>query len=138
MNKKELMMESPQKKKMVVIDDDPIFHAILEAVAGYEGFEYEGYESLDEMGTFARLRDYDIAVLDYSMPVMTGVEIAEYIDVFFEGLPVLLISSENLLSAKNQPRWPGCIVEFRNKIVGVGGIIDAAKSILARPAEGVF
>jgi len=116
-------------KRMVVIDDDPVFLNIMAAAAKYAGIEHESFGSLDEMGTFTRLGDYDIAVLDYSLPAMTGVEIAEYIDIFFDRLPVILVSgSKGVLQAEND--LPDCIREFKPKDDGIYGIIKAAKAIL--------
>jgi DNA-binding response OmpR family regulator len=118
---------------MVIIDDDPNFLDVMATAAAYEGIDAETFSSLDEMGTLARLGDYDLAVLDYSLSSMTGIEIAEYIDIFFDRLPVILVSASDS-ALRVEDHWPDCIRDFKPKAEGVPSIIGSAKDVLENRA----
>lgn len=126
------MMQAPtveKKPKIAIIDDDPDFCGIFSAIANHEGIDHETFSSLDEMGNFTNLKNYDLVVVDYTLPNMTGVEIAEYIDIFFGDIPVILISaSDSVKYSKNE--WPGCIRQFKQKKYGVAPIIQSTLQLL--------
>ena len=84
------------KKGILVIDDDPIFRDLIRTVGQALKLPVTTVASLEEMPSFAALKDYDIAIIDFKLERFCGIEIAEYVDVFFKNLPVLIISSENL------------------------------------------
>ena len=76
-------------------------------------------------------RDYDVVILDYYLESFKGPEIAEYVDVFFSHLPVVVISSSDI-SEKERQAWPTCIRRFMNKTNGPHAILDGALELLAQ------
>ena len=114
-----------RKRGVLLIDDDPQFRALFLALAKAQGIPARAYPSLSDMTSFAELRNYDVAVLDYYLQSFKGPEIAEYIDVFFSELPVIVISGGEL-GAVDKQIWPDCIRQFVPKSQGPYEIIKAA------------
>ena len=117
--------------KMLVIDDDVAFGRLLAAIGSARGFRSEHFSSLMDLGYFARIKDFDVAILDFYLETVRGDEIATYVDTFFCDTPVIIISSENF-HLKADYKWPNSVKEFLHKKVGPERIIDAAAKIVAR------
>jgi len=113
--------------KIVLIDDDPIFLNLMEFAAEKAGFEVESYASLGELGHLGSIKKFDLAIVDYQLEQMTGVEIAEYFSVFFADIPLILVSAnreENL----DKTKWPKSITRFVSKHEGFSEVLNAARS----------
>jgi FixJ family two-component response regulator len=120
-----------RKRGVLLIDDDPQFCALVLGLARAMGIPARAYPSLSEMTTFAELRNYDVAILDYYLQSFKGPEIAEYIDVFFSELPVVVISGGDLGEIDCNV-WPECIRQFVSKQSGPYAIISAAVNALKK------
>jgi DNA-binding response OmpR family regulator len=116
------------KKGILVIDDDPTFRDLIRTVGQALKLPVTTVASLEEMPSFAALKDYDIAIIDFNLESFCGIEIAEYVDVFFKSLPVLIISSENLDPAAAN-RWPSCIKKFVHKSFGPFAILHRSMNL---------
>ncbi len=119
-----------QKKGILLIDDDEFFRSLFKHVAESLGVPVTVHSSLAEMNSFAALQDFDVAVLDYYLESFTGSEIAEYVEVFFRELPVIVISGGNIES-NDQRVWPTCIRRFVPKAAGPYAIVDRALDAVA-------
>ena len=115
--------------KIALIDDDPDFRRLMSVCGKSMGFDIDTYASLEEMGSFARLDNYDLALVDYYLEKLHGVEIAEYIDIFFPELPVILVSGDDL-APRSRTLWPRCIKKFLVKGLGPYAIFNRAKQLL--------
>lgn len=120
---------SVRSRKIVLIDDDPSFCNIMQSFALMRELDLDSFESLEDMGSIGRLSQYDLAIVDYDLGVMNGVEIAEYLPVFFDKMPMILVSGK---TRENEPisLWPDCIKRFVHKDEGPDKILDAAVSCL--------
>ncbi len=116
------------KKGILVIDDDPTFRDLIRTVGQALKLPVTTVASLEEMPSFAALKDYDIAIIDFNLERFCGVEIAEYVDVFFKSLPVLIISGENL-DPTPASRWPSCIKKFVHKSFGPYAILQRSMKL---------
>jgi DNA-binding NtrC family response regulator len=123
--------KSEPKMKMLIIDDDPSFGMVLQAVAQSQGFYTHYVTSLLDLGSFARIKEFDVAVIDYYLGNLRGDEIAEYVDMFFQNIPVLIVSS-NSFSNQDIEKWPSCVRRFVSKSEGPVKIIDKVKRVLER------
>lgn len=121
----------PLRDKLLVIDDDRTFGAIMTTVAKAKGFEPFYFTSLIEMGSFARIRDFDLAIIDYYLGSLRGDEIAEYVDTFFRDIPVMIVSSQDF-QPEEISEWPVSVRKFCSKLEGPDAIIETARSILKR------
>jgi len=118
-----LVKRAPEK--MLVIDDDPAFGQIMKALAEARGIQCDWVPSLESLGRVGRVGDYDLAILDYFLERFTGGEIAEYVDVFFSKIPVVIVSSRPDIHAQ-QRNWPKCVRLFVDKATGARSILDLA------------
>jgi DNA-binding response OmpR family regulator len=122
---------TPSRDKLLVIDDDRAFGAIMTVVAKQKGFEPHYFTSLIEMGSFARIRDFDLAIIDYYLGSLRGDEIAEYVDTFFRDIPVMIVSSQEFQNEQIE-EWPASVRKFVSKMEGPDAIIETARGILKR------
>lgn len=117
--------------KIVVIEDDQSTGEMLAALAREEGFECDHYTSLADMGSFAHLKNYDLAIIDYYLESLRGDEIAEYVDTFFHDIPVVIISAKDF-NEEEAKRWPQPVKQFVSKTEGAPKIIATARAVLER------
>lgn len=120
--------------RILFVDDDNLFGKLLTYVGEKKGFNIDYYESLDEMGSFANLANYQLVIIDYFLDAMSGLEIAEYVDVFFPHIPVVLVTASHHLVDK-ETKWPKCIQAVVSKSEGVGKILQIAQSSLEKKSE---
>jgi DNA-binding response OmpR family regulator len=123
---------SVTKDRLIIFDDDPYFGALISANARNFGFAPSYFSSLYAMGPFARIKDYDFAIIDVYMDSIRGDELATYIDMFFAEMPVILVSGENLDKVHCQQSWPSSVRAFIHKVEGPQKILSAARGILRR------
>jgi DNA-binding response OmpR family regulator len=83
------------------------------------------------LGSFARIREYDVAVIDYFLGSMQGDEIAEYVDTFFSEIPVIIVSSRPF-NDDEVASWPSSVRRFIAKSHGPGAIVEAARALVNR------
>src|SRR5690606_25971297 len=93
-------------KDILVVDDDAVFTGVIVELLRRKGYTVDGYSSVVEMGSFACLRFYKLVLLDYRLEHLNGLEIAEYVDLFFPSTPVLLTSAfSHVASPMERKRW---------------------------------
>lgn len=128
----ESTQSSVRSDKIVVVDDDPVFGALMMAKAKSSGFDAKFYLSLVDMGSFARIKEYDLAIIDFYMDQIRGDEIAVYVDTFFKDVPVIIVSAEDFTESERAKKWPQTVRAFVPKMDGVDKILTTAKAILQR------
>ncbi len=116
--------------KFVLIDDDPLFGNIMVRVAKSRGADIDYFPSLLDMGSVGCLGQYDAAIVDYDLGNMTGVEIAEYLKVFFGDIPMVLVSSRHRDIMKPKS-WPDSVRCFVHKSAGYEAILSEALTCIA-------
>jgi DNA-binding NtrC family response regulator len=112
--------------RIVLIDDCPHFCRIMEAAAQKQGIYLKAYSSLADMYTIANLKKFDLALIDYQLESFCGLEIAEYVDIFFQDLPVVIVSGNDVPHTKP---WPASIKGFLTKSLGAVEILQRALAI---------
>jgi DNA-binding response OmpR family regulator len=117
--------------KLVIFDDDVCFGALLSAKARAMGFDPRYFTSLVDLGSFARIKTFDLAIVDYYLGSIQGDEIAEYVDTFFAQVPVIIVSSEDFRATRSQ-KWPASVRQFVPKAEGPTKILEAARNVLQR------
>ncbi|MDI7252316.1 MAG: response regulator, partial [Actinomycetota bacterium] len=85
-------------KKVLVIDDEPAIHKLLQAILEHEGFQIMGLEERkDTRETVARRRP-DVIILDIMMPEVDGFQILKMLkeDEETRDIPVLVLTVRSL------------------------------------------
>lgn len=131
--KRGTLAEGDRAPKMVLIDDDPSYTAILARTAALEGIELDVFHSLSELGFVSLLRNYDVAIVDYDLGTLNGVEIAEYMSSLLDDMPMVLISASD--RSEEAAHSPGCVRAFLNKSVGFYTILETARQCITPKAS---
>ena len=118
-------------KRLLIIDDDPTYGRMVVGAARSRGIEAEHYMSLLELGSFARICEFDIAVLDFYLDNFRGDEIAQYVETFFCDMPVVIVSVHQFAD-QSMDNWPECIRRFIPKQQGLTALIDQVSDVLQR------
>ncbi|MDI6873067.1 MAG: response regulator [Actinomycetota bacterium] len=85
-------------KKVLVIDDEPAIHKLLQTILEHEGFQIMGLEERkDTRETVARRRP-DVIILDIMMPEVDGFQILKMLkeDEETRDIPVLVLTVRSL------------------------------------------
>ena len=124
----ELSLKTELRPKMVLIDDDPVFCKVMSSYAILRGIQLDCFKTLGEMGSLGRFSDYEAAIVDYDLGPMNGLEVAEYLPIFFRKMPMILISGKEIFQ---ETYWPSSVKDFVHKETGPNRILDVAVSYLA-------
>ncbi len=81
-------------KKVLLVDDDPVFTSIAEKASKEFGFEIETVHSIKKFKS-RNLQDYDAFLVDYDLADGTGDQILEILSQNKIDRPVALISATN-------------------------------------------
>jgi CheY-like chemotaxis protein len=81
-----------QKRTIFYVDDNPKSQRLLTAILEDFGFEVIPASGPAEALQLVRTISFDLALLDYQMPAMTGAQLAEAIKDIVPGVPVVVIS----------------------------------------------
>ena len=125
--KKPFLNDTHARKRMLVVDDDPIFANILSHAARSRGIDVTVCISVDE---FMRIcgEEFDCGIVDLNLgrhsPV-NGVELVEYIDSMSNDLSVIMVSQTDLAFKRGTVPTKHAS-RFLSKQVGIASIIDRA------------
>lgn len=132
-------------KKLIVVDDVPLFRAGLTAALQGAGYEVVGEAADGEDAiALAEVQQPDIVLLDVLMPVMSGIDALEKIHAVAPKAAVVLLtgseSEEDLVEAvRNGAR--GYIVKdmpFDQLVVAINQVASGGAAISPRMAGKVF
>jgi len=119
--------------KILLVDDDPIFGAIMRRTAKDVKVDLTFCQSIAELGELRNL-DFDVAVIDYDLGSVTGTELSEYLEKYAGQLPVVLVSNTQ---RANSETWSQLVKDFVHKKMGAKAIFKAAFTVSAGQATVV-
>lgn len=108
--------------RILLVDDDPIFCKVMQRLA-------QNYRSpLTVVSSVAKMPEtpdnaFDVAVIDYDLGCVTGLELIACLREQGLNIPVVLVSGTRRAVG---PQWNDTIHEFVNKAAGPCAILDAA------------
>lgn len=87
-----------QRKRVMLVDDDPIFRRITGAYLQAQG--YEVFEAEDGLEGLKILRECepDLVLCDLLMPVLNGVEFVEEVSIAYPSIPMIVVSATESIS----------------------------------------
>jgi len=123
-------------RRLVLIDDDPSFLAIMQRLADKEGIPLDCFEQLEDLGVIDLFKTYDAAILDYDLGDQTAVDISLYLNCFVKELPTLIISAKDRTQeCKDLPR---CVKSVLRKSAGYRYILEMAVRLSQSDEYGVM
>jgi DNA-binding response OmpR family regulator len=81
-------------KKVLLIDDDPVFASVAQKASRDYGFEIECVPSIKTF-LLTRLDGYDAFMIDYDLADGTGDQVLEFLTVNKINRPIAMISATN-------------------------------------------
>lgn len=70
-------MASTDKPTILLIDDDPVFRRLMSVMFNQEGFKIVTADNAQEGLTLVEENDFNVAVVDYRLPDLTGIDFFE-------------------------------------------------------------
>ncbi|HYX33532.1 MAG TPA: hypothetical protein VE954_10490 [Oligoflexus sp.] len=113
-----------EQPRIVLIDDDPVYGAVIGRWAALEGVKMDVFNSLDDLGFVGLLAKYDVAIVDYDLGDISGKDVADYMTTLFGNKPMVMISVVD--RSKEMMSCPSCVKTFMKKSAGYEKILNAA------------
>lgn len=101
---------------VLYVDDNPKSSRLLSSVLEECGFRMITINDPVEALEFCKRTSFDLALLDYDMPVMTGAQLAGEIKFLMPGVPVVMISG--------CAKLPATELVFADAHFGLGTCLD--------------
>jgi DNA-binding NtrC family response regulator len=117
-----------EPKRMILIDDDPIYCAIMRKVAATKNICLDIFPSMMDVEDSAReVRGaYVAAIVDYDLGPVNGIEIISYLGSLLGDIPIILASSNDRSDALKNARCQ--ISKFVNKAAGYSTLLEEANT----------
>jgi response regulator NasT len=125
-------MNSPStvKRRILIVDDDPLLLQFLTEVIGHAGYETMAASSGEQALQLIAEREPDMALLDITMPGMTGLELARHLKTDTP-VPFMFLSAIGDSESSKQAAALGA-VGFLVKPVDAERLMPAFEAGLAR------
>ena len=88
------MNDGDNTNRILLLADDNDFGRSMLAAAGDLDFKLDFHHSLMDLGSFAALGSYQLIVVDHYLESMRGDEVAQYVEAFFQHIPVLIVAND--------------------------------------------
>lgn len=79
-------------KHILVVDDEPMLRNLYQTLLENYGYTSETAENGGEAGTKLAQTHYDMVLLDYMMPGITGLMVLQHIQQQYPSLPVVMVT----------------------------------------------
>ncbi|MBI5625404.1 MAG: response regulator [Elusimicrobia bacterium] len=124
--------------RIVVADDEPDLLTLISTALSEQGFQVEAVSNGKEALAAIRGNPPDIAVLDLSMPVMTGFEVCAAVrrDPLLEHLPIIILSATSGGATKVEGLNLGAD-DFITKPVDMSELLARVRMIIRRNRQGL-
>lgn len=113
---------------ILIVDDDPVFRALIYRVAKRRNIPVTVCASIRELAGMAVPQLFDVAVVDYFLDDLKQNLIGTDVAALLESTAVILVSSTDQ-AVENGDEWPTSVRKFLNKRIGPDAILDRVLSL---------
>jgi CheY-like chemotaxis protein len=85
------------RSNVLYVDDNPKARRLLSAILEQAGYHVVSAETPSEAIALVHSADFDVALVDYGLPTMTGAQLARELKSATHDIPVVLISGAQWL-----------------------------------------
>ncbi|MGI6624852.1 MAG: response regulator [Limnochordia bacterium] len=110
-------------KKILAVDDDPDILFTLQAIASVGNFQMETLNDGHKALALLKKEPFDLAIVDYYMPEMNGMELVRRIREFNVRIPILVLTVDESMDIANQFMAVGA-TDFATKPIRVADLIS--------------
>ena len=125
--------DSP-RGRVLVVEDEPMIRVLLELGLQEVGLEVQCVENGEQALCILQNASFDILLLDYLMPGMTGLEVSAQVRPSNPNLPIALISGSAALLTDDEITAAGINRTF-SKPFDLNDLIGWINSVLPRRLE---
>jgi hypothetical protein len=123
-------------KRILLVDDDDMYGRLMHAQADRLGIDLTYCRGIDEFLRTGSLSQFDVVLLDYDLGWIKGSALAEFCQVFFAQVPVVIVSSTSDWWFKTGLRYPQCVKCFIHKETPLDSALARALDA-AEPSNGL-
>lgn len=128
-----MTMKNPASRRLLVVDDDPLILSFVSSILRHAGYHTVQASSAEEALPLALENPPDLALLDVTMPGMSGIELAQRLQQ--EGaIPAMFLSAHGEMDVVREATTYGA-VGYLVKPVEAAQIVPAVEAALARADE---
>ena len=122
------------KRKILVIDDEPALHRLVQIILEVEGFEIVGMGNQEEAAEAVASGKPDLIILDIMMPEVDGFEILRMLkgDEETRDIPVIVLTVRNMEEDVRKAKSLGAEI-YMTKPFQPSELVDAVHAAL--PAD---
>ncbi len=117
--------------KILLVEDDPALKSLLERVFEDEDWVVESADSGDEGLYMAEINRYDVIVLDWMLPNLSGIEILKRLRSAKNYTPVLMLTAKSDVSFRVEGLKEGAD-DYLPKPFSVDELIERIKALYRR------
>ncbi len=88
-------MPAPQPRRLLIVDDDPSMHELVQAMIAGRGWEADTVFNAEEALARLETRSYDVLLADILMPGMDGLELLGQLRARYPATPVVMMTVKN-------------------------------------------
>ena len=97
------MSDTMEPTRVILVDPDPDFANELAKEAADFNLAIDAFKTMQDIVYLGIFNSYQLAILNVEMGQVSGWEIAEYIEKFRVGLPVILLTDREVTNRKLSP-----------------------------------
>ena len=84
--------------RLLVAEDDPSLGIFLQRGFGAECYSVDLTQNVEQARSFVRENEYDLAILDLSLPKEEGVAVLRYLRASRQSMPILVLTNRSQIT----------------------------------------
>jgi CheY-like chemotaxis protein len=121
----DLLIRPTVPPRVLIVDDDPVFQRLMARIAVKESLNITAVGSMEELDGIADW-NFDVAIIDYLLGPVTGIDLVRYLENASTCPPVVLVSHTRKIETNV---WPVSVRDFVHKALGPYAVLDAAYEV---------